>query len=384
MAVLERIHSLLYQLVEQAVEPVVHMESKWSSTEMTKRIVGYIYKAARNEELQSHRLSSREAIKKLVDSAMQSYSAACQEKPWFFEINLVGAFLGVIMEFLRLRGKRCTQEIEEMVQLEYESYLDRILLIKAMWDSARATFKDDAVAGKVYNALHKTWDLALEESMAELRSVPDMRRMEIFTKRWIHESMQRCWNSVANSENVINERNVTVLFGNCVAPFGHDHPFSCIPNTFYPNGERPPKNWSYIRHVARNMFDQWEREMSAPSTKRRKTKSKGGGGVDPDLAAEEEQEIGMEAEPEMEEPEGEEQDEFEADISPQATAGGDEGHPECTSQEDCIGTAEDRLVQHILADRNDGDIYCESCWMSFLEQNSKLEGLYTDTNEMFE
>merc|ERR1719336_2987087 len=49
------------------------------------------------------------------------------------------------------------------------------------------------------------------------------------------------------------------------------------------------------------------------------------------------------------------------------------GHPLCTSQEDCQGTEEDPLIRHLLNGRP-GDVYCRTCWTSFLEQNPHLEG----------
>ena len=59
----------------------------------------------------------------------------------------------------------------------------------------------------------------------------------------------------------------------------------------------------------------------------------------------------------------------------------DEGHPQCTSKEDCIGSAEDRLVQHIMPG-DEGDIYCTSCFSWFRERGD-YEARYTDTGEMF-
>ena len=50
-----------------------------------------------------------------------------------------------------------------------------------------------------------------------------------------------------------------------------------------------------------------------------------------------------------------------------------EGHPECTSQEDCRGSAADEIIRHIL-DGKPRDIYCRTCWDSFLTQNPYLQG----------
>jgi len=59
-----------------------------------------------------------------------------------------------------------------------------------------------------------------------------------------------------------------------------------------------------------------------------------------------------------------------------------EVHPECTSQEDCCGSPADRLVRHRL-DGDEGDVYCQSCWESFLEQNPQLDGVWEDTQEPY-
>jgi hypothetical protein len=218
-------------------------------------------------------------------------------------------------------------------------------------------------------------------------------------KRWINESMQRCWNSVPDSERVITENSVTRLFANLVAPFGEDHPFSCIPNVFFPNGRRPAK--TYIRQATRQMFDAWAREQNAPSSKRRK---RGGGGA---AAGDEQGSEGREvqAPPERVSADRDEREPFahegsvdrqdppsegeEMEDSLAEEDGGDaggEGHPDCTSVEDCIGVPHDRLIEHVMqgaAGDTVGDVYCESCWASFLDQNPKLEGVYQDTREPF-
>ena len=346
MATKHSIYKELQLSVAEAVQLVVNMESAWSPPEMTNRIVGYIARAV----LKELPLSSPEAMMKMVDSAMQSFSAACQNKPWFYEINLVNAFVGVIMVVEKQEG--CShgyiQEMEslyDMVRLQYEAYQDRILLNRAMWDSVGATFKDDKVAAKVYKALSNTWDSVLQESMAEPLSVPDMTRMQNFIKRWMQMSMWRCW-------DIVNSENVTLLFENCVRPFGNDHPFSCIPHILYIRSRNlPPKNWSYIRDEAENMFDQWA------SMKR--TKYKRNIRSDPE---EENKPKRMKA------------------IAHEDQE--DKGHPQCTSKEHCFGSAEDRLVQHIEPAGDEGDIYCTSCFSLFRE-TTECEGRYTDTNEMF-
>ena len=65
-----------------------------------------------------------------------------------------------------------------------------------------------------------------------------------------------------------------------------------------------------------------------------------------------------------------------------ATAGAVKGHPQCTSQKGCIGSAEDRLVQHILVGGDAGDIYALEYFLACCEQINALQGRYTDTKKL--
>ena len=126
MATNDSIYEELLHSVGKAVQLVVNIESTWSPEVMTHRIVGYIYKAVRKD----FPLSSRESIQNMVDSAMQSFSGACQDKPWFSEINLVHAFVGVIMVVEKQEGHSHgeIQEIESLVRIQHDNYKERILL----------------------------------------------------------------------------------------------------------------------------------------------------------------------------------------------------------------------------------------------------------------
>merc|ERR1712187_1096873 len=100
---------------------------------------------------------------RLVVGAMQGYASACQEKQWFFEINLVTAFTSAAWSAFRLQARFHYKDVEELVQMEYEDRLDRCLLVKAIWDAASASFLEDSVRQKVYNSLYRSYDAALTE-----------------------------------------------------------------------------------------------------------------------------------------------------------------------------------------------------------------------------
>jgi len=343
------------------------------------------------------------------------YCAACQEKKWFFEIDLAPAFTSAAWEILKFQARGANPrhvrfpELQEVVVNEYEEKLDRILLIKAMWDATSATFgsDDSKVQSKVYNALHKAYQGALDECIMDSRPLGDLEKVEMFTKRWIDDSMRRAWSSIEGSDRIITPQTVISLFRNLVAPFGADHPFSCVPANLIDNIGRPPSDWPFIKHTVSHMFTVWRQETAGPSSgKRRKTKSGHAPGgededmppLDPDSVEDEEPgqhavraaarratagRQGAGARPAQqrqrlvrrEEPEEPPEDEEVMD-------GEGEVHPECTSQEDCCGSPADRLVRHRL-DGDEGDVYCQSCWESFLEQNPQLDGVWEDTQEPY-
>ena len=51
-------------------------------------------------------------------------------------------------------------------------------------------------------------------------------------------------------------------------------------------------------------------------------------------------------------------------------------HPDCTSEEGCIGDPMSRLVRHVVDKDTFGDIYCEPCWRTFVYRKSSLKGVF--------
>ena len=136
------------------------------------------------------------------------------------------------------------------------------------------------------------------------------------------------------------------------------------------------------------MHDQWERKKSAPSMKRPSTSiididhrhRSSTSSSDPENANENASSMRSKRVRSLV---SEIEDQLESSIFRSDPEEEDEGHPQCTSKEDCIGSAEDRLVQHIESAGDEGDIYCTSCFSHFRETNDELQARYTDTNEMF-
>ena len=131
---------------------------------------------------------------------------------------------------------------------------------------------------------------------------------------------------------------------------------------------RPPENWNFIRTTVRAVLRSWQMQerVGGVRKKRRITNEsrtarpvQHTGQSDPDYVSVKKT--------------TENKDEVDDFLSEMVADSDPEGHPECTSQEDCRGIAADETIRHIL-DGKSGDIYCRTCWDSFLAQNPYLQG----------
>jgi len=410
--VLESIHTNLFNIVGEAVAPVVTTEKTWSQQEMVKHIVRYIYRAAQSPELLT--LRWQELGKRLVDQAMGSYGSACQDRQWFYEIDLSQAFASAAWELLCLNGKPRVRfsQIKELVEQEYEECLDKTLLTKAMWEATSMIFSDIKAQSKIYTALHKTYQGALEETMADSRPLEKLQRVEIFIRKWIDDSMRRAWCSLEAVEDTLTDKCVLRLFQALVAPFGDEHPYSCIPDCLTRGIGRPPREWKFIGQVVKQLFHTWKIEAMSSGIGGSSRKRRKGSSAAPVAYSEaspehlncfahkarcfsetppwksEKAEPFLEREPspagssdpedgpvddmeEVEEAEEADEAEDESDVKRQQ-------HPDCTSAEDCVGYRGQHLIRHMVDRAQQGDIYCEECWRNFLEINRNLQGVWQD------
>mmetsp|Transcript_51929 Transcript_51929/g.121542 ORF Transcript_51929/g.121542 Transcript_51929/m.121542 type:complete len:389 (-) Transcript_51929:216-1382(-) len=371
----DRFHNALHRTVSDAVVQVHHLETSWSQQEMTRRITKYIRNAATSDDV----LAMDEfpgTAKKLVDYGMSAFCAACEDRPWYFEIDLVPAFNAAAWEVYGSLKRRVNYDhLCKFVRAEYERQVDKTLVTKSLWDKAHEVHRDSTIANKVYNALWKTWGPTVEDCKKDTRPLGDRKRAEVFLQAWLEASMTRAWSALEHS-NELSEERMIKLFRGVVKPFGgHDNQFTCIPKELL---HRWPPSYNFdtfIEGAVRQLLHSWRTESHRPA-KKRKVKASSW-------------ETKGEVEDDVENPE---EDEFARAEAAEATFGAEEaavepgeapeGHPECTSVEDCIGKPEDRLVQHVLDDADageGGDVYCASCWASFLqEQGRQLEGRWLD------
>lgn len=179
--------------------------------------------------------------------------------------------------------------------------------MRAVDEATQATFNDDVVRDKMREAVLNSFckvfnDEPLSDSgQEEAWSIEQKRYL---TQSWIKTTMQQAWASVENSETVLTPENISKLFQKLLGPSAQAYEYSCIEQLFRSRREGGP-----------NRRQTSKRRMEAGAS--------------------------HDAEPIM------------------------MHHPECKSEEDCIGNPTDNLVQHMLGG-DLGDTYCVTCWRSFL------------------
>mmetsp|Transcript_17785 Transcript_17785/g.41441 ORF Transcript_17785/g.41441 Transcript_17785/m.41441 type:complete len:419 (+) Transcript_17785:55-1311(+) len=399
----------LSDVVGEAVEQAAHLDTSWTKQEMTKRIVKYIMSPLKQED-QFREAVYPEVSNKYVQWAMSSYQAACKEKQWFFDVDLVNALSCVASELYRALGMRRVKsdDLERAVREAFEGELDQVMVERALWDVCQETFGADSSSQKVYNAMWRSYQPAMVKCKDDSRPTTDREKAESFLKEWIESSMDKAWGALQHT-NDLSEKNMMTLWRKVVYPFGghcgdDSARFTTVPRQLLKHpleGNFTP----FVDQVIRNLVRNWEHQQSgrAQHSKRRKgsqayqsweakeeethreEQQQPPSGKSKDLRKEEPEE-----EPDVKDYDGDDQNPDE-DQEYGAEVEDSERHPDCTSAEECVGRSSDRLVRHIIKDQDgndmDGDAYCESCWRCFLqdrERGFRLVGHWEDDGTQFE
>jgi len=346
--------------VGKAVKDCHHLETAWPEAEMTKRIVGYLVKGTRATGIfEAHWKSASQSM---IDGGMQGLSAACQEKAWFFEIDLSEAISRSVWEIIGGASQNdvTLEALHDYTAELYDSYIERTLLTKAMRKACEDTYESDTkLAAKMHKFLWATYEPALKNASSNNHGADTtsaLKRVEDFTKAWMDTSMRRAWSAVQHDASVMTYRKLSKLWRSLVRPFGDDNSFSCISSKLTDAiGEVPPGDWAFISDTVKAMLARWKDEERAPADRGRRRRQGGRQDGDASMRDRSRSPGGM-------------------DIMDVGDGAAIVGHSECASAEDCLGNEMDRLIRHRL-DGELRDIYCEACWLSFLSENAGLDGV---------
>eukprot|EP00913_Durusdinium_trenchii_P034478 g32257.t1 len=247
--VLQKVHSSLNKQVWKATGKIADREKDWDHTELCKRVVKYLYKGAQAPELLT--LPWQQAAMQFIENAMRGYSNACAQKDWFFDMDLTSTFHMAFWEIFSGSGQSAQwPEVEAILNSKYEELMDDCLLEKAMWDSSGIFLPDnEPLRNKLYKGLKNGHEAALKEvSTIYLRD--DLQRVEAFTRSWIHHSLGKAWQA-AEQGGLMNHESAVMLFQELLAPYGEEHPFSCVPSALTKTIGRPPRDWDFLQEAVR-------------------------------------------------------------------------------------------------------------------------------------
>jgi hypothetical protein len=360
------VHEAIYPQVWEAVQKIMHLEETHEEKNLVKRIVKYMHKAACDETLVT--LEWDKMCRHLAKNMFtQSGYTSLGECEWFFTIDLTQALLSAALVLLPAAGWRVPpQQAQYEISQAYHAQLDRITLEKALWEMCENLYGDDEkVRTKVYNAMIRSYEPAVEKVLNDMTPMDEIERVQIFTKAWIEDATCRAWGGLHDqAEEVLNHENLVNMFDHLLRPFGEDHEFSAIPRVLCAEHGPPPPGWDFLPQVVEDLFTQWANSDAMPSRKRKKKATED----DAEFDALFDEEVEEPVQPVKTKPVAKKTS-AKKKVKTEST-----GHPSCTSGADCAGSLENGLVQHIL-EEGPGDLYCDVCWTSFTERNPDLEGV---------
>mmetsp|Transcript_57075 Transcript_57075/g.121275 ORF Transcript_57075/g.121275 Transcript_57075/m.121275 type:complete len:381 (+) Transcript_57075:160-1302(+) len=372
---LTNLHEDLYDWIEDAVASVAEWESRWSESELTKRVHGYVYKACQRslERAPPDLKRWEEFLGDFVNTALGSFSASCSDRKWYFQFPLGDPLKRASRAILpmwskgRITGRR---ETDEFVEGEYMRFMNHAFFDKTLWLAVGVAFKgvEYNLQGKIVFALSKSYTDAQNSLKEEDAALEAKEKIIRFTKSWITGGLDRMWNCLHTHPTLLRAEACTQLFQEVIRP---DRSYSTLPPELTnKTGGPPPKNWTYIGQVVDGVFNQWNRYLkSYMRDERRKTEKRTRRSRSP-----------RGGRPKKERSRSASEVSLNAEEEPEAPI----GHPKCTMEEECRGKPDDRLVWHKLPDGTRGDPYCRTCWDDIREKNvaEDLEGEEEDFEDI--
>lgn len=230
-----------------------------------------MYRSASNTELLT--LDWEEMCSELVKGMFGGYASSCGDCEWFYEIDLSQALSVAARVLLQTCGWQIPQQqVHDSISGAFQAQLHHRTLEKSLWEAVDSLFgHDEKARTKVYNAISRSYEPALERALADLTPQEDLARVECFVRNWIDDSTCRAWGGLhEQAEEVLNKQTLVQIFDHLLQPFGDDHPFSAIPSVLIEDIGSPPPGWDFIPTVVDALFEQWANQEGMPSKRRKK------------------------------------------------------------------------------------------------------------------
>jgi len=423
---------VLSDYVEQAVSDIFDSETIYQEAELVRRISTQLEKHIRDTCAHANAMAWDIVVSDFVKSVKRKYAANWGSAPWFIDLNLLPALSFAATEIVTATRHQpgtkpgrspSSDQLARAVGGLYEEWRNTIPCYRAIWDVVNKLFDDERVQVLVGTALIDFYDASVDKAL--LLAENSLNRVETFLEEWVSNSMSSVSEGLKQANFVMNKKLALDLYQNLVAPAGDDDPTSCIPLEFIRVIGRPPNNWDTLAKFSEVLFDglqgfivpvgnvakraerssaeanaipRAERAVPLVSPPRMVPPSmvrptavdeylkesngvRNGRGCSRQpgrlqQAANEDPHSALVRSSRRAEEEAAELEEMDSgsDVSGQDAP---DGHPDCSQAEDCCGVPSDRLVRHVM-EGVPCDIYCHSCWSSFLKGGRCPDNLHCE------
>eukprot|EP00927_Polykrikos_kofoidii_P025200 TRINITY_DN22692_c2_g1_i1.p1 TRINITY_DN22692_c2_g1~~TRINITY_DN22692_c2_g1_i1.p1 ORF type:complete len:628 (+),score=118.50 TRINITY_DN22692_c2_g1_i1:108-1991(+) len=269
-----KVYTALWKNLQCSIEAAAPRDDQWSEAEICKRIVRYLAKDAKAPEI--YKSNWTVGVEQFIKTGMHRYIVACSSKPWFNDLDISEAlFAGSweIAQAISVPPVATQSKVRELVANMYEDMRDKVLIDSAIQEAVEEFFPDaEDAQPKLFQALSRAHEPAAAAALTGGLTLTPTRRLELFMKRWVEDSVGRAWCCIEAPEKVLREDRVARLFKRLAMPIDDDIDlFSCVPSVLLEN-ENISTDWEFLRFIVHDLFQRWA--TPSPKTKKQKKKKK--------------------------------------------------------------------------------------------------------------
>lgn len=308
--------------------------------DIAQNISGYIVCACQSQLNNVQRGNWQNVTIRIVEEGMTSYSEACWSKCFFFDLCLTEPFSLAARDVCHLLNIRSPDmsAIKQLTDKQLKTRRQHDLLFTAI---AKACLTSCPVMWhEMLRCVHESYATSIERSPSNTLQHRDEQYAISFMSMWIRQSLAQASDNHKLSQllpHLVQSGSISNMFRRILSPRLCTHSaWSCIPFSTHTACDDPhdqmetekETRWHSLLRVVHSL------PYAIYNIPRHRQIER-----------------------------------------PRHVQTG-EGNAQCTSDSGCIGNPSDHLIQHLLPDDRDGDVYCDTCWRSLNAHLSHAEGMW--------
>jgi hypothetical protein len=343
--------------VREAIQPIATLEKEWDAWKLEGRMNGYFRNGTKGCEFDTRPWD--ELVYLFAHNVFNSIFSALPDRPWLNQIDLLKVMCISVQNLFpaALLAEVDPQVFEKTVMCAHDQAYEEQRFQAILHEILCSQFKDKKMRSKVYTALDSGRKEAAQTSLAGSGSPA-----EDFVSSWIACSINRLRAECGGwPENLLQRTQAVWLFNHLIEA-------GAFPVSLLVTSGPVPNGWPVVTTAVHSAYDGKGRgkgcgknsgaaptilplySMDCNPAYSTNGQANGGNGMATD---------------------------GNSDLIPRGV-----GHPQCAQADDCIGTPEDKIWQHMEGPFSEekvkfraGDLYCDSCWQGFLRFDPTLKAV---------